>query len=251
LDFSEKTILYFQNDKYNPSYLVKGDFSKIIPLHLYMNLDFLVQYLFQLCLILVTFGFLWGIVKFLYSLIRLGSQRSIAESYSIILISYILLIDVVMLLWNNVSNEHREAALWLSGIFISVYFLNQFQGRRFSTQIFKLSFQGKSPNTINYHFPSEIIIMIGSIAFFIFLSFNGNHALNGVSKWFYSSILGIDNAPVFGWIFKLIGAFMLIMMVGGIPTLLKSLLTRQNNNSSKSNFHQEQQNDSFDSFEEM
>ncbi len=215
-----------------------------------MNLDFLVQYLFQLSLILVTFGFLWGIVKFLYSLVRLSSQRSVAESYSIILISYILLIDVVMLFWDKVSQENRATAMWASGIFISVYFLNQFQGRRFSTQIFKLSFQGKKPFTVNYHFPSEILIMLGSIAFFVFLSFNSSFALNGASKWFYSSIIGIDNAPVFGWIFKFVGAFMFIFMVGGLPALFKSLLTKQGNIVNHTE-QQENRNDKFDSFEEM
>jgi hypothetical protein len=216
-----------------------------------MNIDYLVHYLFQLCLVIVTFGFLWGIIKFIYTLFKRTSARSIAESYSLILISYILLIDVLIIIWSKVPMEYKTASLVLSGSFLVVYFLSQLQGRRFSNFGIQMSFNGVNPLKQNYHFPSEIIIFLGTFTFFIFLSYNAQYASNPISSWFYTSILGIDNAPIIGWIFKLIGAFMLIFMIGGLPNLFRSLLIKTPVQKSDSDFHQKNDSDHFDSFEEL
>jgi len=94
----------------------------------------------------------------------------------------------------------------------------------------------------------ELLLIGFAIAVYAYFVFFPDGSHNVITNWLVDSIVSISETPVFGWIFKIIGFFFLIMVimrfVNGFFALL-GLTSRQNNTPSQRN------NDDFDDYEEV
>jgi hypothetical protein len=94
----------------------------------------------------------------------------------------------------------------------------------------------------------ELLLIGFAIAVYAYFVFFPDGSHNVITNWLVDSIVSISDTPVFGWIFKIIGFFFLIMVimrfVNGFFALL-GLTSRQNNTPSQRN------NDDFDDYEEV
>jgi hypothetical protein len=94
----------------------------------------------------------------------------------------------------------------------------------------------------------ELLLIGFAIAVYAYFVFFPDGSHNVITNWLVDSIVSISDTPVFGWIFKIIGFFFLIMVimrfVNGFFALL-GLSSRQNNTPSQRN------NDDFDDYEEV
>jgi hypothetical protein len=113
----------------------------------------------------------------------------------------------------------------LAGIVLLMYFIGKLQNSQNRVAIFQTLGRGipKSP-LFMFNLKAEIGVILGALSLFVVLWFYPSLATNGVSKWFHGSILSIEDAVIFGFIFKVIGFFfilnMIVKMIGGITFLL-------------------------------
>jgi hypothetical protein len=207
---------------------------------------------FQLGVVFAIFSFLWGIFQFLLNLLRMGQKQSVTEYYIWKFIQYFFLVNVTVLF--SVQKESSSMLLIneliLSGFVLALYFAGKLQSQQSKEQFFAM--QGNRPmfKTL-FNQKAEIFVIGLSILCFALFIIYPEYARNVVSVWFYESILDIDDTPVFGFIFKIIGFFVLLgilfKLVNGFFYLLSGAPLVQ----MSSSFSRKNKEDEFDDFEEM
>jgi hypothetical protein len=94
----------------------------------------------------------------------------------------------------------------------------------------------------------ELLLIGFAIAVYAYFVFVPQGAENIITTWLVESIVSISDTPVFGWIFKIIGFFFLIMVIMRFVNGFFALLgfTARNNNSPS-----ERDKNDFDDYEEI
>ncbi len=184
-----------------------------------------------------VFAFLWGFVRLSITLLRPKHfERSIIEEYSIKTLQYFFLIDVTFLfcLHHNNSGYILPYELYTGTLILVVYFVGKLQNRQKRSTLFKASL-GESMKFLTpvFNLKAEIGVILFGIGMFVFFIFYPDFAQNPISNWFYASIIGIEEAPIIGFIFKVIGFFILLSilnkLINGVFYLVsgKPLVTTQ------------------------
>ena len=95
------------------------------------------------------------------------------------------------------------------------------------------------------------VIALSIIAFSLFWFFP-QYASNPISNWFHESIINIEDTPIFGFVFKVIGFFFLLSLIFKMVNTFTFLLSGgkvgnqpPNNNDTNNN------SDKFDDYEEL
>ena len=105
----------------------------------------------------------------------------------------------------------------------------------------------------NFDLRAEILVITTSIALFVLFIFFPEWASNPASIWFHESILNIEDTPVFGFIFKVIGFFfmisILIRLFNSFMYLLSGKAFMEIN--SGAYYRKEKKEDDFDDYEEL
>ncbi len=213
---------------------------------------------FHLGVVFAIFGFLWGIVNLLLSFVRMGRKKTIGETYLLKFVQYFFLVDVTFLfcLESETSNFLLMNELIAAALILILYFSGKLQNKQRQSQLFQMSGLNNMPNGLfesNFNLRAEIGVIIAAIAIFTAFIFEPEWARNPISVWFYDSILDIEDTPVFGFIFKVIGFFVLlgilIKLANGFSYLLSGgpLVTVEKRMKNRQN----KKEDDFDDFEEI
>jgi hypothetical protein len=189
--------------------LLTAKSTKTIYLHL-CDVKFL-NLAFNLGVVFAIFGFLWGIFQFLLNLLRMGKKPTIGEYYVWKFIQYFFLVNVTFLfsLEDETSNLILINELILSGLILVLYFSGKFQNKQMQDQLFQVSSRNPMFKSM-FSTKAEIAVISLALGAFIAFSFLPEYAKNPISMWFYESIIDIETTPVFGFIFKIIGFFVLL-----------------------------------------
>ncbi|MFN5444259.1 MAG: hypothetical protein ACK48V_08525 [Crocinitomicaceae bacterium] len=211
---------------------------------------------FRLGVVFGVFGFIWGIIRLVISFFRFnGGEKTFVEEYSLKLIQYFFLTDVTFMFCVQDTTEikilYNELIVAIS--FLLMYFIGKLQRRQKSMIVMKgfgTSFNGLKPK---FDLKAEIGVIIFSITIFLFFSFKPEFAFNPIGKWFYNNIIGIEEAPFFGWIFKIVGFFVLLGIINKLVNGVFFLLSGKPLVTSSLNTNEELKKDSndFDDFEEV
>ena len=78
---------------------------------------------------------------------------------------------------------------------------------------------------IEFNLFAEIALIFFTACVFIFLGFYPYFAHNPVSNWFYDSILSIQSTPIFGFVFNIIGFFVLLGFISKFVNTISFLLS--------------------------
>ncbi len=197
----------------------------------------LLKFAFLMGVMFAVFAFLWGFVRLSITLLRPKHfERSIIEEYSIKTLQYFFLIDVTFLfcLHHNNSGYILPYELYTGTLILVVYFVGKLQNRQKRSTLFKASL-GESMKFLTpvFNLKAEIGVILFGIGMFVFFIFYPDFAQNPISNWFYASIIGIEEAPIIGFIFKVIGFFILLSilnkLINGVFYLVsgKPLVTTQ------------------------
>jgi hypothetical protein len=104
-----------------------------------------------------------------------------------------------------------------------------------------------------FNLRAEIISILFALGMFTLFSFYPNYAYNPISNWFYDTIIGIEKAPLIGFVFKVIGFFILLglfnKIINGFFYLISGKPLFQSNSSIRVNT--ETENTKFDDYEEL
>ena len=213
---------------------------------------------FHLGVVFAIFGFLWGILNLGLTLLRGGKTKSVLEEYSLKMVQYFFLVNVTFLFC--VQKEDATILLpnelVLAGLILILYFTGKLQNRQSRSAFFQMAGNNLPQMGTQFNLKAEIIVITLSILFFTGFVFFPTYAQNPISNWFFESILNIENTPVFGFIFKVIGFFVLLSilfkLINGFSYMLSGApLISVNRRFESRDPNKKDDNDKFDDFEEV
>lgn len=212
---------------------------------------------FRLGVVFAIFSFLWGILNMILNLIRGSKPQYVWEEYGLKIVQYFLLVDVVFLFCVQKSNsmEILPNELTTTALILLLYFSGKFQKQKRRNNIIE-SMETNLPRfQTNFNLKAEIIVISLSIILFIGFVFKPDLAVNPIGNWFYNSILEIESMPILGFIFKIIGFFVLMSIlmkiINGFAFLFSGapLITVNSHVSNQNDSGRD--DDQYDDFEEM
>jgi len=214
----------------------------------------LLNFIFRLGVVFAIFGFLFGLFEIGLAILTAGRKKTLIESYAIKLIKYVFLVDVTFLFCLDLSGETISLYnLVVTVLVLLIYFIGKLQNKQQQQAMFQMMGNGIMNMRNNFNIRAEIGVILTSIAVFILFVLQPQLAANPASIWFHESILNIEDTPVFGFIFKVIGFFFLLSilfkMVNAFAYLLSGRAFVEIN--SHTSFKKKKKDDEFDDFEEL
>lgn len=215
------------------------------------------DFAFKLGVEFAVFSFIWGIIKIVISFLRPnGSEKTTIEEYSLKLVQYFFLADVTFLFCleeNNIQILYSE--LLIAGSILLMYFVGKLQKKQQRLVMFQ-GFAGPLKGLLpKFDLKAEIGVITFAMLTFVFLAFKPIYASNPISNWFYKNISDIEKTPFFGWIFNVIGFFVLLgilnKLVNGVFYLLSGKPLIQTSTSFNSNQDSSKKENNFDDYEEL
>jgi hypothetical protein len=212
----------------------------------------ILNFIFRLGVVLAIFGFLWWLINLGLNVIRGGRKKMLTEVYIIKLVRYFFLVDVVILFCLDQSQGEIDLNnTIIAGLVLLMYFIGKIQNAQLRQSIFSVQGNAGMQSMMNQMKPIfdvryESVVILVSVLFFVGFIFYPNYAVNPISNWFYEAILDIEDTPVFGFIFKVIGFFFMVSIIMKVVQGFTTLLT-----GGAVNRADENQNDSDDDFDDF
>lgn len=214
----------------------------------------LLNFIFRLGVVFAIFGFIWGLIDFGFMILSSGRERQLPEIYILKAVKYFFLVNITFLICSNgkIDNLNQQSQMVFGSIVLLMYFLGRFQNAQNKQVMFQMVANGIMRNKPKFNARAETGVIVFALAMFILFWFTPQIANNPVATWFQDAILNIEDTPIFGFIFKIIGFFFLISilfkMVNSVLYLLSGNAFKPTNNNNNDN--QNNRND-FDSYEEV
>jgi hypothetical protein len=209
----------------------------------------LFNFIFRLGVVFAIFGFLWSLFQLGYILLRGGSTKSTYEEYTLKGLKYFFLVQVTFIFCID-SGIVQIPRLILAGLILLTYFIGKIQNQKYK-KVFLQFTAGSNPKAdTNFSLKAEIVIICLSLLVFFSLIAYPGYAHNQLSNWFHESIENIDNTPIFGFIFKVIGFFFVLGLVGKMMRSFTLILSGKLMNQARPSENKEKE-DRFDDFEEL
>lgn len=217
----------------------------------------LLDFVFRLGVLFAIYGFLWGLLEIGYWMLTSGRSRSLAQAYLIKSIKYFFLADVTFLFCMNGKLEGivEINQVLLAGLILLTYFLGKLQQNQNRQTFFKIAARGlPGRNLIVFNLRLEIAVISIALGIFGLFWFYPQLSQNPISIWFYDSIVNIEDTPVFGFIFKVIGFFFLLNLIFKMLNTINFLLGGGKKAADKGihgNQSSSRNDDHFDDYEEV
>jgi hypothetical protein len=215
----------------------------------------LMNFIFRLGVLFAIYGFIWGIIEIGVSILSAGRKRTMGEEYFIKGVKYLLLVDVTFLFCLNIENDNISVYyLAMAGLVLLTYFIGKLQNKQNQMAMFQMMGSGFPKAVNNFNLKAEIAVIVLSLIFFFSLLYMPDLAKNPISNWFHESIINIEDTPIFGFIFKVIGFFFLLSMLMKMVNAFMFLLSGQpfvQASSSFKSYKGKKNEDGFDDFEEL
>lgn len=210
----------------------------------------LLDFIFRLGVVFAIYGFIWGLFEIGLRLLSAGRKRSLGEIYLVKGVKYIFLADVTFLFCFDGSNSTMYVVnqVIFSGLILLTYFTGKLQQNQNRSVLFKVA--GLPTIQPAFNLRAEMFVIILALLVFASFWFFPEYASNPISKWFHDSILNIEDTPIFGFIFKVIGFFFLLSLIFKMLNAFTFLLSG-GKVGGKSQRKNDDQNDHFDDFEEL
>lgn len=215
----------------------------------------LMNQIFRLGVVFAIFGFIWGIFELGLNLVTGGRKRTIAEVYFIKAFKYLFLVDVTFLFClDDAQNLISTFNIVIAGLVLVTYFVGKLQNQQNKLAMFQMMGAGMQPKQATFDLRAEIGVIVFAIAIFSLFVFYPGIAKNPISIWFHESIINIEDTPIIGFIFKVIGFFFLVSMIfkmlNGFNYLISGKPFVQASSSFQS-FTKNKKDDEFDDYQEM
>lgn len=215
----------------------------------------LLNFIFRLGVVFAIFGFLFGLFEIGLNLLNAGRRKTMMEEYVIKLIKYLFLVDVTFLFCMDISGEEiSQYNLIVTTLVLLTYFVGKLQNKQQQQAMFNMMGNSMMQPFSNFNLKAEIGVISVAIGLFILFVFMPELASNPASIWFHESILNIEDTPVFGFIFKVIGFFFLISMIFKMINAFTYLISGKAFIQARSGLGKmtdKKKDDDFDDFEEI
>ncbi len=213
----------------------------------------LLNFIFRLGVVFAIYGFIWGLIELGLTLLSGGRERQLGEFYLIKAVKYFFLVNVTFLICANGTFRDLNATSQL--VFGTTVLLMYFIGRLQNSQNRQLLFQVAANNVLRkrgkFSFKAEVGVIVFALVIFILFWMFPEYANNPVSLWFEDSILNIEDTPIFGFIFKVIGFFFLLGILFRMVNSFMYLLSEKAFEKKRPTENDRRDSDDFDSWEEV
>ena len=214
----------------------------------------ILEFIFHFGVIIAVFTFLWCFFGLLLSLLfaPLGlTPRKIYYAQKIL--KYFFLVTVAF----RFALDGRfglQGSKDITGYIISALILLAYLVGKAEAKNNRIKFYANIGNMNRFELTpfdrnKELLLIGFAIAVYGYFVAFPQGSFNLITNWFVDSIVSISDTPIFGWIFKIIGFFFLIMVlmrfVNGFFTLLGIASPRPGNGINK------RRDDDFDDYEEV
>lgn len=193
----------------------------------------LLNFIFRIGVVLAVYNFLWWLFMIGLKILRGSGEKQVFEVYFIKAIRYLFLVDVIFLFTIEQSGGTLLLNYYLfAGMIMLVYFVGKIQKKQVRNSFFNIRTSagfGEMNNLFNrmkpiFNLRLEVLVVVLAMALFAVFYFFSQIAYNPIANWLVENIIGIEEAPVFGFIFKVIGFFFLVSvlmkLVQGVMTLI-------------------------------
>jgi hypothetical protein len=215
----------------------------------------LMNFIFRLGVLFAIYGFIFGIFELGLTVLRAGSGRTAFEEYFVKAIKYIFLVDVTFLFCLDLENGMISYyQLSMAGLVLLTYFIGKLQNKQNQQAMFQM--MGGGIPRINSHFNlwAEVGVIAAALCVFTLFVFLPDFAKNPISSWFHDSILNIEDTPIIGFIFKVIGFFFLLSLLFKMVNAFMYLISGRpfvQASSSFGSYTDRRKDDDFDDYEEL
>ncbi|MDX2360105.1 MAG: hypothetical protein QNK23_04825 [Crocinitomicaceae bacterium] len=217
----------------------------------------LFDFVFRLGVLFAIYGFIWGIIDIGLRILSSGRKRSVNEVYVIKAIKYFVLVDVTFLFCidGDLTGTVMANQVIFAGIILLTYFIGKLQKGQNKSMLFKFAGPGMPQTQKVFNLRAETTVIALALVIFALFWFFPTYARNPVSTWFSESITNIENTPIFGFIFKVIGFFFLLSLIFKMMSAFTFLInrgTRPTGDNNNGIDHDDRQNENhFDDYEEV
>lgn len=157
---------------------------------------------FRLGVVLAIFSFIWGLLQLAFTILRGGLPLPYPVALGLKTIQYFLIADITILFCAP-NDEVVIMDAVLSGCILLLYFVGKLQNARM--RFIMVQVQSNLNKPVKQNMNLEVAIVVLSMLLFGFLISQPQFAVNDASTWFYTSIIGIEKTPIFGFIFQVLG----------------------------------------------
>lgn len=170
-------------------------------------------------------------------------------------VQYLLIADVAILFCTDNPNGNLSTSI-TTGLILLMYFIGKVQNMQFKAMM-SIQIQGRGlTEGPKPKMGIEFGIVALAMAVFGFLLWRPEFAANAISNWFYKSIVDIENTPIFGFIFKIVGFFftigMLLRMFNALSVIFSGRAFGRNQDKDQNpNRRNDRRDNDFDDYEEV
>lgn len=211
----------------------------------------LLNTIFVIGVILAIFGFIWGLIRIALILLFPKFNKEITSQYFLRGIQYLFLVQTTFLfLSEDESRLSLEASsVAITGLLLLFFFLSKLQRRQQQQVLFQFMQNGQNFMQNAFNPKAERGLIAFGIAIFVALIFFPQYAYSPITRWLHESIIGIEQTPIIGFIFRVIGFFFLMNVIN--KTIQSILQITRKKNQPESPKDQNQDDHHFDDFEEI
>ncbi len=189
-------------------------------------------------------------------MLRGGIPMSYPAGLAFKTVQYLLIADVAIIFCINIPNGNLATSI-TTGLILLMYFIGKVQNMQLKAMM-SIQIQGnRLTEGPKPQMGFEFGIVVLAMAVFSFLLWKPEFAENPISNWFYKSIIDIENTPIFGFIFKIVGFFftigMLIRMVNALSMIFSGRAFGRNEDDNNDSRHRNnnRRDNHFDDYEEV
>lgn len=212
----------------------------------------IINTIFRLGVILAIFGFIWGLFQLAFVILSGGQSRSLLAHYGLKALQYLFLVQVTFLFcFQSDSNlSLSQNSIVITALILLFYFVSKLQRNQKKGMLFGFIQNGQNRVAQQFNLIAEITLIILALSYFVVCIYNPNLGSNAISYWFKESIISIENAAFFGFIFKIIGFFFLLSVFGKIVQSILLLISPKIENQ-QNNLDPPEDSSHFDDFEDL
>jgi hypothetical protein len=212
----------------------------------------IINTIFRLGVILAIFGFIWGLFQIAFTILSGGQSRSVLAHYGLKAIQYLFLVQVTFLFCFQTDSDLSlsQNSIVITGLILLFYFVSKLQRNQQKGMLFGFIQNGQKQVVQKFNLAAEIGLVVLALGYFVACIYYPNLGSNTISNWLKESIISIENAAFFGFIFKVIGFFFLLSVFGKIIQSILLLISPRIDNS-QNNIDSTEDSTHFDDFEDL
>jgi len=216
----------------------------------------ILEFIFYFGVMIAIFTFLWWFIGLLLSMLFAPTGLKPARIYyAQKVLKYFFLVTVAFRFANHerFGIESTDITPYLiSSLILLAYLIGKTEAKSNRVNFYaKLGNVQHAIKVTPFDRKKELLLIGFAILVYAYFVIFPAGANNVLTNWLVDSIVSITDAPIFGWVFKIIGFFFLVMVVLRFVNGFFALfgLTRRGQNEEDNQYLSE--NDNFDDYEEL